>query len=60
MQYKYSVVSASLSIRTFAWTICLSDRKVHWGEMADWIRMPFAVLSGVGVGMDVLDFGGDR
>ena len=28
--------------------------------MADWIRKPFGVVSGVGIGMGVLDFGGDR
>jgi len=27
--------------------------------MADWICMPFGVVSGVGLGMGVLDFGGD-
>jgi len=28
--------------------------------MADWIWMPFGVVSGVGLGMGVLDFGVDR
>ena len=28
--------------------------------MADWIRTPFGMESGVGLGMGVLDFGGDR
>jgi len=28
--------------------------------MADWIRMPFGVVTGVGRGMGVLDAGGDR
>jgi len=28
--------------------------------MADQIRMPFGLVSGVGLGMGVLDFGGDR
>ena len=28
--------------------------------MADWIRMPFGMVSGVGGGMGVLDGGGDR
>ena len=32
-----------------------SVRKVHSGEMADWIWMPFGVVSGVDQGMDVLD-----
>jgi len=34
-------------------------RKVYCGKMADWIRMPFVVVSGVGLGMGVLDAGGD-
>jgi len=38
---------------------CLSAR-VNCGKMADWIRMPFRVVIGVGLGMGVLDFGGDR
>jgi len=28
--------------------------------MADWIIMLFGVVSGVGLGMCVIDFGGDR
>ena len=30
------------------------------GNTADWIRMLFGVVSGVGLDMGVLDFGGDR
>jgi len=33
---------------------------VSSGNTADWIRIPFWVVSGVGLGMGVLDFGGDR
>ena len=44
---------------TFAWTICLSVRKVYCSKMADWIRMPFVVLKEVGRGMGVLEFRGD-
>ena len=40
--------------------ICVCDCKVYCGKTADWIRMPFWVVSGVGLGMGVLDFGGDR
>ena len=29
--------------------------KVYCGKTADWIQMPFGVLSGVGQGMGVLD-----
>ena len=32
----------------------------NYGKTADWIWMPFGVVSGVGLGMGVLDFGGDR
>ena len=44
---------------TFAWTIGgLSVHKVYYGKMADWIQMPFGVVSGVSRGMGVLDWGG--
>jgi len=33
---------------------------VSSGDTGDWIGMPFGVVSGVGLGMGVLDFGGDR
>jgi len=33
---------------------------VYCGKTADWIWMPFGVVSGVGQGMDVLDRGGYR
>jgi len=36
-----------------------SIRKVYCGKMADWIRMPFGMVSGVGWGMGVFDGGGD-
>jgi len=32
---------------------------VSSGKTAGWIWMPFGVVSGVGLGMGVLDFGGD-
>jgi len=35
--------------------VCLSVRKVYCGKMADWIRIPFGVVSGVGRGIGVLD-----
>jgi len=41
-------------------SVCLSVRKVYCSKTADWIRMPFGVVSGVGLGMSVLDGGGDR
>jgi len=37
-----------------------SVRKVYCGKTADWIWMPFAVVSGVSRGMGVLDGGGDH
>jgi len=33
---------------------------MYCGKTADWMRMPFGVVSGVGIGMGVLDFGGYR
>ena len=39
--------------------ICLSAH-VNCGKTVYWIRMPFGVVSGVGLGIGVLDFGGDR
>jgi len=33
---------------------------VSSGDTGDWIGMSFGVVSGVGFGMGVLDFGGDR
>jgi len=38
----------------------LSSAEVSCGEIADWNRMPFGVVRGVGRGMGVLDKGGDR
>ena len=35
--------------------MCVSVRKVYCGKTADWIRIPFGVVSGVGRGMGVLD-----
>ena len=33
---------------------------MYCGKTADLMRMPFGMVSGVGLGMGVLDFGGDR
>ena len=44
---------------TFVPHICRSSH-VSSGNTGDWIGMPFGVVSGVGLGMGVLDFGGDR
>ena len=41
-------------------SVGLSDRKVYCGKMADWIQMPFGVVSGVSRGMGVLDGSGYR
>ena len=61
------IFSASLAIRIaerlcyggVACPICRSSH-VNCSKTADQIRMPFGVVSGVGLGMGVLDFGGDR
>ena len=34
-------------------SVCV--RKVYCGKMADWIRMPIGVVSGVGLGTGILD-----
>ena len=44
---------------TFVSPICPSAY-VNCGKMADWIRMLFGVVSEVGLGMGVLDFGDRR
>jgi len=36
-------------------SVGLSVRKMYCGKTADWIRMPFGVVSAVGRGMGVLD-----
>ena len=62
------IISASLSIRIAEQSAYVIDHVVHpclsahryCDKMADWIRMPFGVVSGVRLGMGVLDFGGDR
>ena len=51
---------ASTVCRSFCRSVCLSVRKVYCGKMADWIQMPFGVVSGVSRGMGVLDAGGYR
>jgi len=59
------IISASLHRakrlydRTFACAICRSAH-VSSGNTTDCIRMPFGVVSGVGIGMGVWYFGGDR
>jgi len=37
-------------------SVCVCVRKVYCGKTADWIRMSFAMVSGVVLGMGVLDF----
>jgi len=61
------IIGASLSIRIAEQSANVIDHVVHpclsahvnCGKTADWIRMPFGVVSGVVLGMGVLDFGGD-
>jgi len=43
------------NIRLDHLSVCRSVRKVYCGKTADWIRMPFGVMSGVGRGMGALD-----
>jgi len=61
-----AIISASLPIKAeqsalvidLSPVLCLSAHR-YCGKMAHWIRMPFGVVSGVGLGICVLDFGGD-
>jgi len=41
-------------------SVCVCVRKVYCGKTAGWIRMPFGVVRGVGLGMGALDFCSDR
>jgi len=45
-----TLINASLCV-----SVCVCVRKVYCDKTADWIRMPFVVVSGVGQWMDVLD-----
>jgi len=61
------IISTSLAIRIAEQSANEIDHVVspmsahrYCGKMADWIRMPFGVVSGVVLGMGVLDFGDDR
>jgi len=63
----FSIFSASLSIRIASRALMLLNiRPSHLSirTCEQWqhgcIRMPFGVVSGVGLGMSVLDFGGNR
>ena len=53
-------VSLSFSLSLCAcvcvgWSVCLSVRKVYSGKTAEWIQMPFGMVSAVGQRMGVLD-----
>ena len=57
-----SIVSGVLILRTCRLDhlcVCVCVRKVYCGKTADWLWMPFGVMSGVGFGMGVLDGGGN-
>jgi len=49
--------SCHLSHPSVGLPVCLSVWRVYYGKMADWIWMPFRVVSGVGQVTDVLDGG---
>jgi len=61
---RFTIVSVSAYVSDLSACVyvclCLSVRKVYCGQTADWIRMPFGMMSGVGRGMGVLDGGSDR
>ena len=46
------------NIRLDHLSVSRSVHKVYCGKMADWIWMPFGMVSGVSQGMDVLNGGG--
>jgi len=50
-----SVAHLSVSVCVCLCVCRLSIRKVYYGKTADWIWMPFRVVSGVGRLMGVLD-----
>jgi len=68
--HNFFIISASPTInvieRTRTWNrpvtypMCRSVWKVYCGKTADWIRMPFGVVSGVGRPMSILDGDGDH
>jgi len=41
-------------------SVCVFVQIVYCGKMANWIWLPFGMVSGVGRGMGVLDGGGER
>ena len=51
--------SLSISIASGALLVASVSRKCC-GKMADWIQMPYGVVSGVRLDMGVSDFGGDQ
>ena len=51
---------AHLSVCLCVGLVCLSVWKVYCGKMADWIRIPLGMVTGVDRGMGVLDRDGDR
>jgi len=51
------MLSVGLSIGR---SVCLCVRKVYCSKTADWIRIPFGMVSVVGRGIDVLDRGDNR
>ena len=70
LRFLVTIISASLSIgigslsangvdlspiSSVGRSVCVYVRKVYCGKTADWIRMPFGMLRGVGRGMSVLD-----
>jgi len=40
-------------------SVCVCVRKVYCDKTADWIRIPFGMVSGVSRGMGLLDGGGE-
>ena len=53
--YQHSERSAHVTDLSPRPSVCVSVRKVYCGKTADWIWMPFGVVSGVRLGMGVFD-----
>jgi len=53
----HSSVSTHCTEHSLGPSVGLSDRIVYCGKTADWIRMPFVMVSGVGPGIDVQNGG---
>jgi len=60
MSLPITIASGALMLRICRLDhLCVCAQKVYYGKTAHWIRMPFGVMSGVGLGMGILDGDGN-